>query len=234
MGEGGLVMFILKVEHIEKTYSINGDMVKAVNDISFSIEQGEFVAITGSSGSGKSTLLHIIGGVDSASAGTVDIKGVRMQDLKGDELAIFRRKNISIIYQFYNLIPVLNVKENITLPLKLDHQIIDEERLSFFLNILNLDKRVNHLPSQLSGGQQQRVAIARALMSGTSIILADEPTGNLDTATSHDVMGLLRVVAKQFHQTIVLITHDWDIAQLADKIVRIEDGRIVKGSERHA
>ena len=154
MGEGGLVMFILKVEHIEKTYSINGDMVKAVNDISFSIEQGEFVAITGSSGSGKSTLLHIIGGVDSASAGTVDIKGVRMQDLKGDELAIFRRKNISIIYQFYNLIPVLNVKENITLPLKLDHQIIDEERLSFFLNILNLDKRVNHLPSQLSGGQQ--------------------------------------------------------------------------------
>ena len=132
-------MFILKVEHIEKTYSINGDMVKAVNDISFSIEQGEFVAITGSSGSGKSTLLHIIGGVDSASAGTVDIKGVRMQDLKGDELAIFRRKNISIIYQFYNLIPVLNVKENITLPLKLDHQIIDEERLSFFLNILNLE-----------------------------------------------------------------------------------------------
>lgn len=199
MGEGGLVMFILKVEHIEKTYSINGDMVKAVNDISFSIEQGEFVAITGSSGSGKSTLLHIIGGVDSASAGTVDIKGVRMQDLKGDELAIFRRKNISIIYQFYNLIPVLNVKENITLPLKLDHQIIDEERLSFFLNILNLDKRVNHLPSQLSGGQQQRVAIARALMSGTSIILADEPTGNLDKKVARK---LLTIYVRLINQTI--------------------------------
>ena len=205
MGEGGLVMFILKVEHIEKTYSINGDMVKAVNDISFSIEQGEFVAITGSSGSGKSTLLHIIGGVDSASAGTVDIKGVRMQDLKGDELAIFRRKNISIIYQFYNLIPVLNVKENITLPLKLDHQIIDEERLSFFLNILNLDKRVNHLPSQLSGGQQQRVAIARALMSGTSIILADEPTGNLDKKSSKEIMTIyVRLINQTIRQSLWL------------------------------
>ena len=220
-------MFILKVEHIEKTYSINGDMVKAVNDISFSIEQGEFVAITGSSGSGKSTLLHIIGGVDSASAGTVDIKGVRMQDLKGDELAIFRRKNISIIYQFYNLIPVLNVKENITLPLKLDHQIIDEERLSFFLNILNLDKRVNHLPSQLSGGQQQRVAIARALVAKPAIVLADEPTGNLDSKTSADVLGLLQRTSREFDQTLVMITHNNAIAQLADRIVRIEDGKIV-------
>ncbi len=217
MGEGGLVMFILKVEHIEKTYSINGDMVKAVNDISFSIEQGEFVAITGSSGSGKSTLLHIIGGVDSASAGTVDIKGVRMQDLKGDELAIFRRKNISIIYQFYNLIPVLNVKENITLPLKLDHQIIDEERLSFFLNILNLDKRVNHLPSQLSGGQQQRVAIARALMSGTSIILADEPTGNLDKKSSKEIIDYLCEINKSNNQTILMVTHEMEIAKRANR-----------------
>lgn len=223
-------MFILKVEHIEKTYSINGDMVKAVNDISFSIEQGEFVAITGSSGSGKSTLLHIIGGVDSASAGTVDIKGVRMQDLKGDELAIFRRKNISIIYQFYNLIPVLNVKENITLPLKLDHQIIDEERLSFFLNILNLDKRVNHLPSQLSGGQQQRVAIARALMSGTSIILADEPTGNLDKKSSKEIIDYLCEINKSNNQTILMVTHDMEIAKRANRILIIEDGRIVKES----
>ena len=230
MGEGGLVMFILKVEHIEKTYSINGDMVKAVNDISFSIEQGEFVAITGSSGSGKSTLLHIIGGVDSASAGTVDIKGVRMQDLKGDELAIFRRKNISIIYQFYNLIPVLNVKENITLPLKLDHQIIDEERLSFFLNILNLDKRVNHLPSQLSGGQQQRVAIARALMSGTSIILADEPTGNLDKKSSKEIIVYLCEINKSNNQTILMVTHDMEIAKRANRILIIEDGKIVKES----
>ena len=230
MGEGGLVMFILKVEHIEKTYSINGDMVKAVNDISFSIEQGEFVAITGSSGSGKSTLLHIIGGVDSASAGTVDIKGVRMQDLKGDELAIFRRKNISIIYQFYNLIPVLNVKENITLPLKLDHQIIDEERLSFLLNILNLDKRVNHLPSQLSGGQQQRVAIARALMSGTSIILADEPTGNLDKKSSKEIIDYLCEINKSNNQTILMVTHDMEIAKRANRILIIEDGKIVKES----
>ena len=230
MGEGGLVMFILKVEHIEKTYSINGDMVKAVNDISFSIEQGEFVAITGSSGSGKSTLLHIIGGVDSALAGTVDIKGVRMQDLKGDELAIFRRKNISIIYQFYNLIPVLNVKENITLPLKLDHQIIDEERLSFFLNILNLDKRVNHLPSQLSGGQQQRVAIARALMSGTSIILADEPTGNLDKKSSKEIIDYLCEINKSNNQTILMVTHDMEIAKRANRILIIEDGKIVKES----
>ena len=230
MGEGGLVMFILKVEHIEKTYSINGDMVKAVNDISFSIEQGEFVAITGSSGSGKSTLLHIIGGVDSASAGTVDIKGVRMQGLKGDELAIFRRKNISIIYQFYNLIPVLNVKENITLPLKLDHQIIDEERLSFFLNILNLDKRVNHLPSQLSGGQQQRVAIARALMSGTSIILADEPTGNLDKKSSKEIIDYLCEINKSNNQTILMVTHDMEIAKRANRILIIEDGKIVKES----
>ena len=230
MGEGGLVMFILKVEHIEKTYSINGDMVKAVNDISFSIEQGEFVAITGSSGSGKSTLLHIIGGVDSASAGTVDIKGVRMQDLKGDELAIFRRKNISIIYQFYNLIPVLNVKENITLPLKLDHQIIDEERLSFFLNILNLDNRVNHLPSQLSGGQQQRVAIARALMSGTSIILADEPTGNLDKKSSKEIIDYLCEINKSNNQTILMVTHDMEIAKRANRILIIEDGKIVKES----
>lgn len=223
-------MFILKVEHIEKTYSINGDMVKAVNDISFSIEQGEFVAITGSSGSGKSTLLHIIGGVDSASAGTVDIKGVRMQDLKGDELAIFRRKNISIIYQFYNLIPVLNVKENITLPLKLDHQIIDEERLSFFLNILNLDKRVNHLPSQLSGGQQQRVAIARALISGTSIILADEPTGNLDKKSSKEIIDYLCEINKSNNQTILMVTHDMEIAKRANRILIIEDGKIVKES----
>ncbi|MCR0397535.1 ABC transporter ATP-binding protein [[Clostridium] innocuum] len=223
-------MFILKVEHIEKTYSINGDMVKAVNDISFSIEQGEFVAITGSSGSGKSTLLHIIGGVDSASAGTVDIKGVRMQDLKGDELAIFRRKNISIIYQFYNLIPILNVKENITLPLKLDHQIIDEERLSFFLNILNLDKRVNHLPSQLSGGQQQRVAIARALMSGTSIILADEPTGNLDKKSSKEIIDYLCEINKSNNQTILMVTHDMEIAKRANRILIIEDGKIVKES----
>ena len=223
-------MFILKVEHIEKTYSINGDMVKAVNDISFSIEQGEFVAITGSSGSGKSTLLQIIGGVDSASAGTGDIKGVRMQDLKGDELAIFRRKNISIIYQFYNLIPVLNVKENITLPLKLDHQIIDEERLSFFLNILNLDKRVNHLPSQLSGGQQQRVAIARALMSGTSIILADEPTGNLDKKSSKEIIDYLCEINKSNNQTILMVTHDMEIAKRANRILIIEDGKIVKES----
>ena len=168
--------------------------------------------------------------MDSASAGTVDIKGVRMQDLKGDELAIFRRKNISIIYQFYNLIPVLNVKENITLPLKLDHQIIDEERLSFFLNILNLDKRVNHLPSQLSGGQQQRVAIARALMSGTSIILADEPTGNLDKKSSKEIIDYLCEINKSNNQTILMVTHDMEIAKRANRILIIEDGKIVKES----
>jgi len=153
-----------------------------------------------------------------------------MQDLKGDELAIFRRKNISIIYQFYNLIPVLNVKENITLPLKLDHQIIDEERLSFFLNILNLDKRVNHLPSQLSGGQQQRVAIARALMSGTSIILADEPTGNLDKKSSKEIIDYLCEINKSNNQTILMVTHDMEIAKRANRILIIEDGKIVKES----
>lgn len=221
-------MAILKVEHLQKVYDMKGNIVKAVNDISLSLESGEFVAITGSSGSGKSTLLHLIGGVDDASGGTVEIKGVDIQKLKGDKLAVFRREHISIIYQFYNLLPVLNVRENIVLPLKLDHQIIDEERFSFIVKLLKLEDRLHHLPSQLSGGQQQRVAIARALMNKPALILADEPTGNLDKENSKEVIDYLCDINKTNKQTILMVTHDWEIAKRADRILVLEDGKIIR------
>lgn len=221
-------MAILKVEHLQKVYDMKGNVIKAVNDISLSLESGEFVAITGSSGSGKSTLLHLIGGVDDASGGTVEIKGVDIQKLKGDKLAVFRREHISIIYQFYNLLPVLNVRENIVLPLKLDHQIIDEERFSFIVKLLKLEDRLHHLPSQLSGGQQQRVAIARALMKKPALILADEPTGNLDKENSKEVIDYLCDINKTNKQTILMVTHDWEIAKRADRILVLEDGKIIR------
>lgn len=221
-------MAILKVEHLQKVYDMKGNVIKAVNDISLSLESGEFVAITGSSGSGKSTLLHLIGGVDDASGGTVEIKGVDIQKLKGDKLAVFRREHISIIYQFYNLLPVLNVRENIVLPLKLDHQIIDEERFSFIVKLLKLEDRLHHLPSQLSGGQQQRVAIARALMNKPALILADEPTGNLDKENSKEVIDYLCDINKTNKQTILMVTHDWEIAKRADRILVLEDGKIIR------
>lgn len=221
-------MEILKVEHLEKTYTVDGNKIKAVDNVSFSMKQGEFVAITGSSGSGKSTLLHIIGGVDVISGGSVYIQGENLHALKNDKLTFFRRKHISIIYQFYNLLPVLNVRENILLPLKLDHQAIDEDKLSFFLHLLNLNDRTSHLPSQLSGGQQQRVAIARSLMSNPSIILADEPTGNLDKKNSEEIINYFCEIHKNNHQTILMVTHDINIAEKADRIIVLEDGKIIK------
>lgn len=227
-------MEILRVEHLYKTYGSGEMAVHALNDVSFSVQRGEFLAIIGPSGSGKSTLLHILGGVDRPTSGKVMIDGTDIYDLNETNLAIFRRRQIGLIYQFYNLIPVLNVEENITLPLLLDERRIDRARLNEILHTLGLSDRLSHLPNQLSGGQQQRVSIGRALINTPALVLADEPTGNLDTATSHDVMGLLKVAAKEFQQTIILITHDSDIAQMADRIVHIEDGRIVKAGDRYA
>ena len=208
--------------------------MKALDGVDFQVEEGKFTAIVGKSGSGKSTLLHMIGGLDIPTDGQVIVDGKDLSRMNREQLAIFRRRKVGFVFQSYNLVQDLNVYENIILPVELDGARVDQEFVDEILDLLKLDAKRESLPCTLSGGQQQRVAIARALAAKPSIILADEPTGNLDTATSHDVMGLLRVVARQYHQTIVLITHDQDIAQLADRIVRIEDGRIVRGSERHA
>lgn len=220
-------MEILKVEHLVKQYGKGDNAVLAVNDISFSVEQGEFVAIVGSSGSGKSTLLHLLGGVDRPTSGKVYIQGEDIYSLNSDKIAIFRRRQVGLIYQFYNLIPILNVKENITLPCELDGRTPDKSELDELINTLGLKDRVSHLPNQLSGGQQQRVSIGRALINHPAILLADEPTGNLDSRSSDEIVELLKLSNQKYKQTIVMITHNLEIAKIADRILRIEDGRLV-------
>lgn len=220
-------MEILKVEHLVKQYGKGDNAVLAVNDISFSVEQGEFVAIVGSSGSGKSTLLHLLGGVDRPTSGKVYIQGEDIYSLNSDKIAIFRRRQVGLIYQFYNLIPILNVKENITLPCELDGRTPDKSELDELINTLGLKDRVTHLPNELSGGQQQRVSIARALINHPAILLADEPTGNLDSRSSDEIVELLKLSNQKYKQTIVMITHNLEIAKIADRILRIEDGRLV-------
>ena len=220
-------MEILKVEHLVKQYGKGDNAVLAVNDISFSVEQGEFVAIVGSSGSGKSTLLHLLGGVDRPTSGKVYIQGEDIYSLNSDKIAIFRRRQVGLIYQFYNLIPILNVKENITLPCELDGRTPDKRELDELINTLGLKDRVTHLPNELSGGQQQRVSIGRALINHPAILLADEPTGNLDSRSSDEIVELLKLSNQKYKQTIVMITHNLEIAKIADRILRIEDGRLV-------
>ncbi|MCI9575904.1 MAG: ABC transporter ATP-binding protein [Clostridiales bacterium] len=221
-------MEILKVENLCKTYGSGNNMVRALDHISFSIESGEFVAIIGPSGSGKSTLLHILGGVDKPTSGKVYVEGKDVYAQNQEQLAIFRRRQVGLIYQFYNLIPVLNVDENITLPVLLDGRKVNQERLNELLGILGLEKRRKHLPNQLSGGQQQRVSIGRALINAPSLVLADEPTGNLDSKNSQEILELLRFSNQKYNQTLVVITHDENIALQADRIISIEDGRIAK------
>lgn len=220
-------MEILKVEHLVKQYGKDDNAVLAVNDISFGVEQGEFVAIVGSSGSGKSTLLHLLGGVDRPTSGKVYIQGEDIYSLNSDKIAIFRRRQVGLIYQFYNLIPILNVKENITLPCELDGRTPDKSELDELINTLGLKDRVTHLPNELSGGQQQRVSIGRALINHPAMLLADEPTGNLDSRSSDEIVELLKLSNQKYNQTIVMITHNLEIAKIADRILRIEDGRLV-------
>lgn len=221
-------MEILKVENLTKKYGKNENEVIAVNDMSFSVESGEFIAIVGSSGSGKSTLLHLLGGVDRPTSGKVFVNGKDIYSLKDDELAIFRRREVGLIYQFYNLIPILNVEENITLPCDLDRKDVPKEELDELLKVLGLENRRKHLPNELSGGQQQRVAIGRALINHPAIVLADEPTGNLDSKSSDEIVQLLKTSNKKYNQTIIMITHNPEIAKVADRIIRIEDGKIVE------
>ena len=220
-------MEIVKVENLIKKYGKDENEVIAVNNISFTVEKGEFVAIVGSSGSGKSTLLHLIGGVERPTSGKVFINGKDIYALKDDELAIFRRREVGLIYQFYNLIPILNVVENITLPLELDKVQIKKDKLDELLKALGLENRKDYLPNQLSGGQQQRVAIGRSLICNPSVILADEPTGNLDSNASEEIIKLLKESNKKYNQTIIMITHNLEIAKIADRIIKIEDGKIV-------
>lgn len=220
-------MEILKVENLTKTYGSGSTKVVALDNVSFSVEKGEFVAIVGASGSGKSTLLHLIGGVDKPDKGKVFIDGEDITKFDEDKLAIFRRRQVGLIYQFYNLLPILNVEENITLPLDLDNRNIDREKLDSLIKLLGLDSRRKHLPNELSGGQQQRVSIGRALITSPAIILADEPTGNLDTASSDEIVSLLKKSNKDYKQTIIMITHNMEIASLADRIIKIEDGRVI-------
>ncbi len=221
-------MEILRTKGLTKTYGKGETKVVAVDSVDFSIEEGEFVAIVGASGSGKSTLMHLLGGVDRPTSGKVIINGKDIYAMHDDALAIFRRRQIGIIYQFYNLIPILNVKENITLPQDLDKQKVDEKHLNELIETLGLKSRITHLPNQLSGGQQQRVSIGRALINNPAIVLADEPTGNLDSKSGEEVMGLLKLSNKKYHQTIILITHDLEIAAQADRVITFEDGKIIK------
>lgn len=224
-------MEILRVEDLCKTYGKGETEVKALNHVSFSVGKGEFVAIIGASGSGKSTLLHILGGVDRPNSGKVYIDGTDIYSLNNDELAIFRRRQIGLIYQFYNLIPILNVEENISLPVLLDGKEVDAGRLNEIVDTLGLRDRVKHLPNQLSGGQQQRVSIGRSLMNTPAIILADEPTGNLDSKNSKEILELLKFSNKKYNQTIIMITHDQELALEADRILTIDDGCIVKNEK---
>ncbi len=219
---------ILKVENLTKIYGKGETKVVALDDVSFEVKKGEFVAIVGASGSGKSTLLHLIGGVDRPTRGKVLIDGEDIYKMKDDALAIFRRRQIGLIYQFYNLIPILNVLENITLPLELDGKKVNEEELKELLETLGLSKRKEHLPNELSGGQQQRTSIGRALITHPAIILADEPTGNLDSKASDEIVELLKISNKKYKQTIIMITHNLEIASIADRIIKIEDGHIVE------
>ncbi len=221
-------MEILRVENVCKTYDTGETTVNALTDISFSVQKGEFVAIIGASGSGKSTLLHILGGIDRPTSGEVFVDGQSVYERTEDQLAVFRRRQVGLIYQFYNLIPVLNVEENITLPVKLDGRKINKKRLAGLLQALGLIKRRKHLPGQLSGGQQQRVAIGRALMNAPAILLADEPTGNLDTQNTQEIMQLLEASNKIYKQTIILITHDREIALQTDRILEIQDGELIR------
>ena len=221
-------MELLKVEHVSKIYGAKETQVKALDDVSFTVEKGEFVAIVGPSGSGKSTLLHILGGVDRPTSGQVILDGNAMYQMDEDGLAIFRRRQIGLIYQFYNLIPVLNVKENIPLPLLLDQRKVNEDYFQKLVQQLGLQDRLNYLPNQLSGGQQQRVSICRAIMASPAVVLADEPTGNLDRKNSEEIVGLLKQLHLEQKQTLIMITHDESIALQADRILQIEDGKIVK------
>ena len=221
-------MEILRVEHLCKKYGTKDTEVVALNDASFTVQRGEFVAIVGASGSGKSTLLHLIGGVDEPTSGKVYIDGTDIYNLNHDKLAIFRRRQIGLIYQFYNLIPILNVVENITLPLRLDGKKVNEKRLEEVLSILELEDRKDHLPNQLSGGQQQRVSIGRALINRPALVLAYEPTGNLDSRASREIIDLLKISNRKYNQTVILITHDENVALEADRILTIEDGSIVR------
>ena len=221
-------MEILRVENLCKEYGKGQTKVTALDNVSFSVEKGEFVAIVGASGSGKSTLLHLLGGVDRPTSGKVFIEGKDIYKLNNDGLAIFRRRQVGLIYQFYNLIPILNVEENITLPLSLDGREVNKSKLDELINLLGLNERRTHLPNELSGGQQQRTSIGRALITNPAIILADEPTGNLDSKSSDEVVALLKKSNKDFKQTIIMITHNLEIAKVADRIITIEDGKIVK------
>lgn len=221
-------MEILRVEGLTKIYGKDGNEIRAVDNISFNVEKGEFIAIVGASGSGKSTLLHLLGGVDRPTSGKVYIDGKDIYALNNDNLAIFRRRQVGLIYQFYNLIPILNVIENITLPCDLDNNKPNQKRIDELLDILNLENRKTHLPNELSGGQQQRVSIGRALITNPAIILADEPTGNLDSKTSEEIISLLKLSNKKYNQTIIVITHDLEIAKQANRVITIEDGKIIR------
>ena len=221
-------MSILETKDLRKIYGAGDTEVRALDGVNLSVDSGEFVAIVGTSGSGKSTLLHMLGGLDRPTSGSVIVDGKDIFSLKDEALTIFRRRKIGFVFQSYNLVPVLNARENIVLPIQLDGRQVDEDFLDKIVNTLGLEKKLGSLPSQLSGGQQQRVAIARALAAAPAIILADEPTGNLDSRTSQDVLSLLKVTSQKFAQTIVMITHNEEIAQTADRIIRIEDGRIVR------
>ena len=221
-------MEILKVENLTKTYGSGENLVHAVDDVSFSVEKGEFVAIVGASGSGKSTLLHLIGGVDRPTSGKIFVDGNDIRKMNDDKLAVFRRRQVGIVYQFYNLIPILTVEENITLPCDLDGRGVDRERLEMILDSFGLRAKRKHLPNQLSGGQQQRTSIARALINNPSLVLADEPTGNLDSKSSEEVMSMLKMCNQSYGQTVIMITHNLDIAKQADRIITISDGKIVE------
>ena len=224
-------MEILRVENLTKVYGSGNNKVVALDNVSFSVEKGEFVSIVGASGSGKSTLLHLLGGVDRPTGGKVFINDTDIFKMNDDELAIFRRRQVGLIYQFYNLIPILNVRENITLPLELDNKRVSDEEVDNLIKMLGLDKRSKHLPNELSGGEQQRTSIGRALISRPAIVLADEPTGNLDTKASEEIVSLLKKSNKEMKQTIIMITHNLELAKVADKIIEIADGRIV-GEEK--
>ena len=225
-------MNILSIEHLTRVYGTGDTAVTALNDVSFTVEAGEFIPIIGSSGSGKSTLMHLMGGVDRPTSGTVRLQGQDIFARNDEQLAVFRRREVGLIYQFYNLIPVLDVVENMTLPVLMDGRSVNEQRLSALVRALGLTGREHCLPNQLSGGQQQRVAIGRALMNAPSVVLADEPTGNLDSKNSAEIMSLLRASNKKFKQTLIVITHDEDVALMADRVIAIEDGRIVRDERR--
>lgn len=225
-------MNILSIEHLTRVYGTGDTAVTALNDVSFTVEAGEFIAIIGSSGSGKSTLMHLMGGVDRPTSGTVKLQGQDIFARNDEQLAVFRRREVGLIYQFYNLIPVLDVVENMTLPVLMDGRSVNEQRLSALVRALGLTGREHCLPNQLSGGQQQRVAIGRALMNAPSVVLADEPTGNLDSKNSAEIMSLLRASNKKFKQALIVITHDEDVALMADRVIAIEDGRIVRDERR--